>query len=588
MVVRRIVNTIVPPLVCSFAIGLAVAACGESAGGASDVSVSDAEVDSAKEDHAPDDATDVVDVAIDVVADTATDVGPDTAIADTSEAPPPEPVMDGLVRGVDPVFWRNMDDFVFEKVLPSNVRLYVAVLNANHFSQGPYRAYGAELIRRPESYLQNVVAPFVARYADALWAVDCLNEPEAIVQGPDGNYAEWGVTWDEMRAYLAACAEVVHTYGGGLVPVSAGSGWHDWHNLERGHYDGLGFDFLDAHVYLDAWDLPPASTLASLPIIIGECGQKTERWDDALQLSATRSCFAQAAAGGYRAALSWYYDYAGSQNHLAHKNSDGSWRPVGALFSEYDGAGPAGLVTGLNLAWLGGAYDHDFAPNPLHPGWGTAYSSEAAGAVIADYQATGIRVMRLWAFEGQEGLPFHSVFADFERDPGGFAPIDRTTTSLALDRSARAPSGDGDKGLLVTFASSSAGWQGIERAYSSEMPLNLAHASQWSYFAAQDLGAAVGVNLFFVVEDPAEPGTDVVYQTREAGQLWLAAGASSTHRVSLAAADFAAHWALASAPSAGVARPADAVLERVRTIGLRVYFAGASSGTLALDALRIR
>lgn len=539
-------------------------------------------------DAPPVDTLDVAEVAAPdtVAADAAPDALPDAADPD-GPPPLPEPIMDGLVRGVDPIFWRNMDDFVFGHVRPSNVRLYVAVLNANHFAQRPHRAYGAELIRHPESYFANVLAPFVERYADALWAIDCLNEPEAIVQGPDGNYADWGVTWDEMRAYLAACAEVVHTYGGGLVPVSAGSGWHDWHNLEKGYYDGLGLDFLDAHVYLDTWDLPPASSLASIPVIIGECGQKTETWDDALQLAATRACFAQAAEGGYRAALSWYYDYAGSQNHLAHKNPDGSWRPVGALFSEYAGARP-GFQTGLNLAWLEGAYDHDFAPNPLHPSWGVAYDSAVAGAVVADYAATGIEVMRLWAFEGQEGLPFSAIHADFERDLGGFSAIDRATTSLASSTAA-ALDANGARGLRVTFATGGAGWQGIERAFPADMPLNLAHVSTWRLTARHELGRAIGVNLYFVLEREGASGPELVtYQTTRDGQLWLAPGTTATHEVTLSAAGFQADWALASAPEVGAARPADAELERVRAIGVRVYFAGAESGTLDLDLIAIR
>lgn len=522
-----------------------------------------------------------------VVPDTTDTVEATGDTTDTVDPLPPlpEPVSDGLVRGVDPTFWRNMDDFAFSHVAPANVRLYVAVQNANHYAKEPYRAYGADLIRHPESYFANVLVPFVERYADVLWGIDCMNEPEAIIQGSDGNYSDWGVTWDEMRAYLSACADVVHSYGGGLVPVSAGSGWHDWDNLEKGYYDGLGFDFLDAHVYLDDWNLPAASTLSSLPVIIGECGQKSETRDDERQRAATRSCFSQAASGGYLAALSWYYDYAGSQNHLAAKNADGTWRPIGALFHEWSGAGAQGLQTGLNWAWLGGAYDHDFGINPLHPSWGTAYKSEIAGAVVADYDATDIAVMRMWAFEGQEAMPFHSVYADFDDDRDDFVAIHPTTTSLALDGAARDPADASTTGLRVSIATSGAGWQGIERTFPADMPLNLAHASEWLYFANQSLGAAAGVNLYFVVESGNEL---VTYQTTTNGQLWLTAGAAGNGRASLAAADFQTFWALASAPQVGVARPADAMLEHVRAIGVRVYFANAINGTLGIDSIRIR
>jgi len=575
--------------------GSALIGCGDAALGAADAEIGDSDGDLGKVDS-PNDASDETTEVL-TTPDATVDVGPDaqpdttdttdtTDISGDTRPPLPEPITDGLVRGVAPEFWRNMDDFVFKHVAPANVRLYVAVQNANHYAKEPYRAYGADLVRHPESYFANVLVPFVERYADVLWGIDCMNEPEAIIQGPDGNYADWGVTWDEMRTYLAACADVVHTYGGGAIPVSAGSGWHDWHNLEKGHYDGLGFDFLDAHVYLDSWNLPAANTIASLPIIIGECGQKSEVRDDALQLAATRSCFSQAASGGYRAALSWYYDYAGSENHLAAKNADGSWRPVGALFREWSGAGAQRLQTGLNWAWLGGAYDHDFGPNPLHPSWGTAYKSDLAGAVVRDYDATDIAVMRLWAFEGQEAMPFHSVYADFDDDFAGFAAIDRVTTSLALHAAARDPNGDDATGLHLTIATAGAGWQGVERTFPANMPLNLAHASDWLYVATQDLGAAVGVNLYFVVE--GDSGALVTYQTTANGQLWLAAGASGSGSVKLTANDFPNYWALASAPQTGVTRPADATLEHVRAIGIRVYFQSAADGTLGIDSLRLR
>jgi hypothetical protein len=53
-------------------------------------------------------------------------------------------------------------------------------------------------------------------------------------------------------------------------------------------------------------------------------------------------------------------------------------------------------------------------------------------------------------------------------------------------------------------------------------------------------------------------------------------------------ATFSTNWALATSPQQGASRPADAVFEHVRAIGVRVYCNGACSGTVEVDALRIR
>lgn len=63
-----------------------------------------------------------------------------------------------------------------------------------------------------------------------------------------------------------------------------------------------------------------------------------------------------------------------------------------------------GFVHGVNLAWLGGAYDHDFGPNPHHPTWGTAFDRRKLETMFAAAAELGVRVMRVWMFEGCEGF----------------------------------------------------------------------------------------------------------------------------------------------------------------------------------------
>jgi len=507
---------------------------------------------------------------------------------DDGPLPYPTPIMEGLIRGVDETFWANMDDFIFNVVAPSDVKLYLTLVAAGHYEREEFRAFGLELIRRPESLFANAVIPLLERYGPTgvIWAVDCMNEPEAMIAGADGNYGTWGATWDEIRTYLAYCADTIHTYAPG-IKVSSGSGWHDWHNIENGRYDSLGFDFLDFHYYSDTPAPPAASSLsATLPVIIGECGQASDGWNDTLQHDAVLACFTQAKAQGYQAALSWYYDRPGSTDKYAHVNDDGSWRPVKAAFDAY--LDDPALQVGLNLAWLAGGYGHDFGPSPQHPSWGVSYDHADAARVIADYDDAGITLMRLWVFEGQEALPFHVLFDDFEQDTGGWQ-VDDSEAMFAW-QSASHPD-DGSFGLAVTINATSAGWYGVGKTWAADARLNLAPISTWRFFVHNNLGVAAGVNLAFVTEVDA---TTTTFQTRpgsSGGQLWLAHGAGAVHEVSLTPELFAEQWALDTAPDVGVARPSDESLQRVQKLVFRVYLADTVvpvNGELFFDAVQIR
>ncbi len=534
-------------------------------------------------------------------ADTPADTGPllDTSTADASDGeispdlrdanepaypPLPEPRREGFIRKVSPELWQHMDDFLLRLVKPTGIKVYAALLDANHYRIEQHRARGQDLIRHPQSFLDNAVAPFVSRYKDVLWAVDCMNEPEAMTAGADAGYEDWGVSWDEMRGYLRACADTVHAASGGKVLASAGSGWHGADNLKAGRYNGLNFDFLDFHAYSDSFDLPRASTVGfGLPVIIGECGHKTEGWDDARQLAAVKSCITDAAAKGYMAALSWYYGGQGSTDAYSFIAPDGAFRPViEALTSP-----PAqrDIEAGLNLAWIGGAYDHDFANNPLHPEWGQSYDPSESERVVADYVEAAIPLMRLWVFEGQEGLPFSSVYSDFEDDDDHWLELEPfDTLAFLLDDLGL----EGEGGLVLDVDAGVSGWQGLVRVQPEHVPLDLSVAREWVFIARNDLDVPVGINLAFTTE---HDGLTRTYQTRptDHAQLWLEPGASTEHVVSLEASGFSSRWALDSAPEVGVERPPADVLRTVRSLQIRTYLDGrAGAGSLSLDAIRIR
>ena len=433
----------------------------------------------------------------------------DSSDGEAGLPPYPRPTQEGWVHDIDDSFWANMDDLVFDVLQDHQVQIYLAIFSANFFNKTAYRALGMEIIRHPESYFANAVIPLLERYGDSgvIWAIDCMNEPEALVQDPTGNRAEWGVSWDEMRDFLSYCADIVHLHSS--LPVSSGSGWHDWSNIELGYFSDLGFDFLDFHTYADSPAIPTVEELnVDSPVIIGECGQSSLLWNDELQLDAVRQCFSQAETGGYSAALSWYYNHAGSLNRHTHLNEDGSWRPVSQAFEEHT---ESELWVGTNLAWFSGAYDHDMAVNPFHPTWTVTYDHDTAVEVIEDLETHHIDLLRFWVFEGGEGVYFHQLFEDFENSSGRWSTVG---DGLSL-RSSILHVADGEASVAIHFNPSTTGWHGIAAQWNLTTPLNLATASEWGYTVHNDLDEAVGVNLMFVTDFDSQTITYQTYQTGE-------------------------------------------------------------------------
>lgn len=62
------------------------------------------------------------------------------------------------------------------------------------------------------------------------------------------------------------------------------------------------------------------------------------------------------------------------------------------------------FIVGANLAWLDGQYEHDFGRSYHHPAWNIAYNPAHVDSILAASQALGIRLLRVWVFEGCEGL----------------------------------------------------------------------------------------------------------------------------------------------------------------------------------------
>ena len=62
------------------------------------------------------------------------------------------------------------------------------------------------------------------------------------------------------------------------------------------------------------------------------------------------------------------------------------------------------FLRGINTAWLGGAFDHDFGVNPRHPDWGCWFDLGKVRQALDDVAGMNFEAVRVWAFEGCEGL----------------------------------------------------------------------------------------------------------------------------------------------------------------------------------------
>lgn len=80
--------------------------------------------------------------------------------------------------------------------------------------------------------------------------------------------------------------------------------------------------------------------------------------------------------------------------------------PATAQTAQLKVRGQTRYVHGINQAWFFGRYSNDLGLNPLHPEWGSGYNSTQANAYLADIARMRCNVVRVWLFEGCEGLSF--------------------------------------------------------------------------------------------------------------------------------------------------------------------------------------
>ncbi|MEW6709587.1 MAG: hypothetical protein AB1403_07145 [Candidatus Riflebacteria bacterium] len=249
------------------------------------------------------------------------------------------------VIGLDEKFMENCR-YIMDCAARYRVKVYWSLLN--HLIREEQGGRHMRIITDAKvraSYLKNAALPFVKEFAvhPAFFAVDIMNEADGAIGGTDflsgGMNPKLGCTWKQMRVFIKECAKAFHEAVPG-VKVTCTSGWHEYKNVKAGRFSGLGLDFYDWHSYRDDPDLPHASELnLDKPVIIGECGPKTQEPDAGYSLQGPNwAKYLNQARKGYAGLLTWSYGNQGQASNFVMVNADHSWRS-GAVFMQKAAAG---------------------------------------------------------------------------------------------------------------------------------------------------------------------------------------------------------------------------------------------------------
>jgi hypothetical protein len=126
------------------------------------------------------------------------------------------------------------------------------------------------------------------------------------------------------------------------------------------------------------------------PIYIGECGQGTALWDDAIQSTCELDALNSARSGGYAGVGIWDYNYPGSSEIFSMVNTNGSWRPVCYTIQSWSYAVTVNIqISGGNviLTWPTNAagFTLEFATNLVSP---TVWNTNSTAPVVISGQNT--------------------------------------------------------------------------------------------------------------------------------------------------------------------------------------------------------
>ena len=216
--------------------------------------------------------------------------------------------------GVDPAFLANVRTLA-ALAAEEKVKIYWTAFDGNWF----WEKSGIEYERVwnvvndkygfGTAFRENVLGPTldaIRSQPGSIYAFDLVNEIQGWVKPWIANKG-----WESARAFMSTTAAFVHARAPGVrVTTSSGHG-EAWGDLLDGRFDGLGFDFLDVHVYTDALAIPEGKALVAharrkgVPLVLGEFGQSKKATDDAFQARQVKAFLEEAKRLGFAAAFPW-------------------------------------------------------------------------------------------------------------------------------------------------------------------------------------------------------------------------------------------------------------------------------------------
>ncbi|MGH9909191.1 MAG: hypothetical protein ACRD32_00980 [Nitrososphaerales archaeon] len=236
----------------------------------------------------------------------------------------------GKVKGIDDGLVQNIAD-VLSIAEKYNLYLYLCLMDTwgvtvhaqQHLSK-LNSIIANEQVRK--SYIDNAVKRFVSDTrlkTNRIFAIDVINDPE----GMYSSIWKRDIEWIDVIKFINECAKAIHT-----VNIRVSCGFQRFQTLLDSKDDLKYLDFYDYHEYNDDGDLVSYSNLTlDKPCIIGECGQKNEKYDDEIYDKIIAKFLGNSWKNRYAGCLIWNYNYKGydvndSNNRYSLITSDGKWR----------------------------------------------------------------------------------------------------------------------------------------------------------------------------------------------------------------------------------------------------------------------
>lgn len=219
------------------------------------------------------------------------------------------------------------------------VELYITLFDANIVLQGHDQAarnrwwnllndkYEAGSRFRAE--VLGPICDVMARHRRAVFAVDLVNEVNAFV---DRWWFQNG--WDGARRFVASWRAAIKARVD--VPVTASFGWGGAEQLLVDRViPQASVDLYDFHVYADSGEFSNFNEIKAIartfPVYLGEYGQDSKAFDDALQVRVTEAFVENARRAGLAGAFAWRLsDIRPGHNPQARHSyeANGRWRPA--------------------------------------------------------------------------------------------------------------------------------------------------------------------------------------------------------------------------------------------------------------------